>query len=125
MRALYVSQLSNSLERAVGDYAIVWIANRFILGDHSEPQPDIALLRPRDDFYKRLHPLPEDVMFVVKVVESSLRYDREIKIPLYPRYGIPKAWLVNLTNNQLTIFRRPTAGAYEDIFPHRIAKSAA
>jgi Uma2 family endonuclease len=83
------------------------------------------LLRPRDDFYKRLYPLPEDVILVVKVAESSLRYDREIKIPLYPRYDIPEACLIDLTNNQLTIFRRPTAGAYEDIFPHRIAKSAA
>jgi hypothetical protein len=124
MRALYVSQLNRLLERAVGDYAIIWPVNRFILGKHSQPQLDIGLLRPRDDFYKCLQPLPEDVTLVVKVAESSLRYNGEIKIPFYPRYDIPEAWLVNLTNNQMTISRRPTAGAYEDIFPHRIAKSA-
>lgn len=118
-----VSQLSRMLERAVGDHAIVWAQNPFILGDHSELQPDIALLKPRDDFYKHSHPQSGDVLLVVEVAESSLRYDREIKVPLYARHGIPEVWLVDLENNQLRVFGDPSEGAYRKLVTPASLKS--
>lgn len=110
-----VSQLSRLLERAVGNHAIVWTQNPIILGEHSEPEPDIALLRPRHDFYKTSHPRPQDVRLIVEVAESPLRYDRDIKIPLYARHAIPEVWLVDLAANQLRLFRRPEGRAYQDV----------
>ncbi|GIX47745.1 MAG: hypothetical protein KatS3mg131_1956 [Candidatus Tectimicrobiota bacterium] len=66
------------------------------LGEHSEPQPDVALLRPRPDFYAAEHPGPEEVLLVVEVAETSAEYDREVKVPLYARFGVPEVWLVDL-----------------------------
>jgi Uma2 family endonuclease len=62
------------------------------LNDFSEPQPDIALLRPRPDFYTG----SGDVRLIVEVADSTLKYDRDIKIPLYARHGIPEVWLVDI-----------------------------
>jgi len=118
-----VNQLSRLFERAIGEHAIVAAQNPFILGNHSEPQPDIALLKPRDDFYKHSHPQSRDVLLVVEVAESSLRYDREIKIPLYARHGIPEVWLVDLENNQLRVFSDPSEGAYRNLVTPTSLKS--
>lgn len=110
-----VSQLSRLLERAVGDAAIVWSQNPFVLSDHSEPQPDVALLRPRSDFYKSSHPRRGDILLVIEVAESSLRYDRDVKIPLYARHGIPEVWLVDLEHSELSLYRKPGKGGYQDV----------
>ena len=103
--AAAVKQLTRILSRAVGDTAIVSVQDPVHLDDHTEPQPDLALLRPREDFYKTAHPRGQDVLLVIEVADASLRYDREIKIPLYARHGIPEVWLVDLLNNQLNLFR--------------------
>jgi len=110
-----VLQLSRVLIFAVGGRAYVSTQNPVLLGEHSEPQPDIALLRPRDDFYKSTHPRPDDVLLIVEVADASLRYDREIKIPLYARHGIPEVWLVDVENAQFSIFLTPGGQGYQDI----------
>jgi Uma2 family endonuclease len=97
-----VSQLNALLERATGDAAIVWVQNPIALSDHTEPQPDLALLRPREDFYKTAHPGPGDVLLVIEVADTTLAYDRDIKLPLYARASIPEAWLVDLAARTLT-----------------------
>jgi Uma2 family endonuclease len=74
----------------VGGRGILWVQNPIRLGARSEPQPDVALLRYRPDFYASAHPGPEDVLLVVEVAETSADADRSLKIPLYARYGIPK-----------------------------------
>jgi Uma2 family endonuclease len=110
-----VRQLSRLLERAVGEAAIVSAQNLIVLDDHSEPEPDIALLRPRADFYKSSHPRPGDVLLIIEVAEFSLRYDRDVKIPLYARHKIAEAWLIDVENGHLTIFLQPAGGVYQDI----------
>jgi hypothetical protein len=60
------------------------------LGEYSEPQPDLALLRPRADFYASSHPGPEDVLLIIEVADQSAAVDREVKVPLYARWGIPE-----------------------------------
>ncbi len=83
------------------------------LGRRSEPQPDIALLRPRDDFYATGHPAAADVLLLIEVAEASLRYDREVKIPLYARHGIPAVWLVDLAGRELTAHQEPAGDGYQ------------
>ena len=110
--AAAVRQLGQQLQQRIGSTAIVSVQNPVRLDDYSEPEPDLALLRPREDFYKSAHPGPRDVLLVIEIAESSLRYDHEIKIPLYARHGIPEVWLVDVENETLTLFREPSESGY-------------
>jgi Uma2 family endonuclease len=110
-----VGYLDRVLNRAIGEHAMVWPQNPIILDDHSEPQPDFVLLRPRGDFYMDSHPRPEDVLLIVEVSDSTLRYDHRIKIPLYARFGIPEVWLIDVEHKKLNLFRSPSKGAYRSI----------
>jgi Uma2 family endonuclease len=80
------------------------------LSPWSEPRPDIALLRPRS--YADAHPGPEDVLLIIEVADSSLQYDREVKLALYARHGIAEVWLVDLRQNLVTMYREPTPQGY-------------
>lgn len=110
--AAAVKRLIRTFDRAVGDTAIVAAQDPVILDPHSEPQPDLALLRPREDFYKTAHPGPADVLLIIEVADTSLAYDRDIKLPLYARAGIPEAWLIDLEGATLTRFTAPAADGY-------------
>jgi len=107
-----VKRLIRLLSQAVGGQAIVAAQDPLTLGPRSEPQPDIALLRPRDDFYTTSHPGPGDVLLLIEVAEASLRYDREVKLPLYARHGIPAVWLVDLAGRELTAYEQPADDGY-------------
>lgn len=86
------------------------------LGEHSEPEPDLALLRPRDDGYRGGEPpLAADVMLLVEVADSSLRYDRVVKLPLYARHGIPEVWIVDLEGRVVEVCREPGAEGYASV----------
>ncbi len=107
-----VNQLNRLLGRAVGDDAILHVQNPIELPEHSMPQADLALLRPRTDFYKRLQPTADDTLLAVEVADTSLRYDREVKLPLYAAYGIPVAWLVDVNAARLIVHGEPGPGGY-------------
>lgn len=109
-----VSQLSQMLRETVGRQAVVSVQNPVILDDYSEPLPDITLLKRRSDFYKSSHPRPEDVLLIIEVSDTTLRYDREVKVPLYARHGIPEVWIVDLANDCLQVFRDPLEASYQD-----------
>jgi Uma2 family endonuclease len=72
----------------------------------------VALLRRRDDFYRERHPQPDDVLLIVEIAATSLRFDRKKKVPLYARHAIPEIWLVDLGGRQLVRYRAPQSGAY-------------
>ena len=115
-----VTRLTTIFTRKAGDKAIVSTQNPIRLNLHSEPQPDIALLRYREDFYRHTRPGPEDVLLLVEVADSSLRFDREIKLPLYARHAIPEVWIVDLEHQGLEVYRRPVEGKYLEIsYPER------
>lgn len=113
--AACVKRLIRLFDRGVGDRAIVGAQDPIRLGEHSEPQPDLALLRPRPDFYAHAHPGPEDVLLVVEVAETSADYDREVKVPLYARAGIPEVWLVELYAEQIEVYRQPAPHGYQEV----------
>lgn len=112
IHASRVDRLNRVFNRGVGDAAIIRIQNPIVLGDHSEPEPDLALLRPRADFYAEQHPTEEDVLLVIEVADSSVEYDRQIKAPLYARNGIPEFWLLDLGRDHLVVYRDPTGDGY-------------
>lgn len=109
-----VDWLNRHFNRAVGDHAIVRTQGSTRLGDMSMPQPDLALLVPREDFYKRGGVSPSVILLIVEVGDSTLRFDRDVKIPLYARHGIPEAWIVDLQHDELRVYRSPRDGVYCD-----------
>ena len=110
--ATAVRRLNNLLARRLGeDEALVDAQNPVVLGDISEPQPDLVLLRPRPDFYAE-HPRPEDILLLIEVADTSLAYDREVKIPICARYGVPEVWIADLNGAAVEVYRQPTADGY-------------
>jgi Uma2 family endonuclease len=92
---------------------IVRVQNPIRLDDFSEPQPDLTLLRMRADFYAEGHPTPSDVLLVAEVADSSTEFDRVVKMPLYAEAMIPEFWLVNLADEKVEVFSRPSNGTYQ------------
>jgi len=82
------------------------------LGEHSEPQPDIALVRPRADDYESGHPTADDVLLLVEISDSTLRYDVDIKAPFYARHGVGELWMVDLGGGQIRRYADPKEGRY-------------
>jgi Uma2 family endonuclease len=107
-----VNRIANLLTVQARGRAIVATQNPVRLSTVSEPEPDIALLKLRDDFYAAQHPGPEDVLLLIEVAETSLRYDRDRKLPLYALAGIPEVWLVDLAGRTLWCCRDPAPAGY-------------
>lgn len=105
--AACVDRLNNLLAALVGDRAIVRVQNPILLSGDTEPEPDVSLLRPRDDFYAQSEPGPGDVFLVIEVADSSLAYDREVKLPLYARAGIPEVWIADLGDESVSTYASP------------------
>lgn len=103
-----VNRLTRWLATALGERAIVSVQNPVRLDDLNEPEPDLAVLKPRDDFYAEAHPGPSDALLLVEVSDSSLVFDRKIKLPLYASHGIPEVWVVNLIEGVIEVFREPS-----------------
>jgi Uma2 family endonuclease len=97
----------------VARLVVISVQDPIQLDDYSKPQPDIALLKPRKDFYVQSPPTPADVLLIVEVADSSVEYDREVKVPLYARAGIPEVWLVKLRLDVIEIYAQPANGVYQ------------
>jgi len=110
-----VDTLTRLLSRRVGDAAVVRVQNPMVLGTQWEPQPDVALLKPRADGYRTAHPGPGDTLLVIEVADTSGGSDRDVKIPLYARAGIPEAWLVDLANDLIEVHRQPGLEGYREV----------
>lgn len=109
-----VRRLSKVLERTYGDGAVISVQNPIRMGNSGLPQPDFALLRPREDLYAKIHPKPEDVLLVIEVADSSLKYDRGKKLRSYAQNGIAEVWIVNLSGEQTEVYREPSGNKYRE-----------
>lgn len=107
-----VTGLTRRIILGVGERAVVTVQGPLRLSDLSEPQPDLLLLKPRADDYRSEHPTPADVLLLVEVADSSLRFDRSVKLPLYARHGVPEVWIVNLGDGVVEVYRDPKDDAY-------------
>lgn len=93
--------------------SIVWVQNPVHMDDYSEPIPDVALLKRRDDFYAEGHPAPADVLLIVEVADTSLGYDRIVKLSLYARANIPEVWIINLPEEIIELYAQPMNSVYQ------------
>lgn len=120
-----VKKLAALFFQRVGGHAIVSVQDPIITSARSVPQPDLALLRPRSDYYSVSHPEVSDVFLVVEVADTTLAFDRGIKVPLYARSGIPEVWIVNVNERALHGFRDPAGGSYRSAFTAQVGERVA
>jgi Uma2 family endonuclease len=112
--AYAVTMLTNLFASRLAGRALVSPQNPVHLFRDSEPLPDIVLLRPRPD-YRDVDVGPADVLLLVEVADSSLRYDRLVKLRLYARAGIPEVWIVDVVGSRVEVYRRPSERRYEQV----------
>lgn len=98
--------------RTFGDQAVVNPQNPLQLSDWTEPQPDIVILKPRPDFYEHQRPMPADVLFVMEVSDTTLRFDLKIKLTYFAAASIPEVWIQDVNVDLLHVFREPQGSKY-------------
>jgi Uma2 family endonuclease len=110
----HVIRLLNFFAPLLNNKAIINSQNPLQLGDLSEPEPDFMLLKPNADFYSSRHPVAEDVLLLIEVADSSLKFDQNQKLRLYALHGIPEYWLLNLNDCCLEVYRKPLGENYAE-----------
>lgn len=120
-----VKRLLRLFVRKLGDRAIVQVQDPVVVNRFSEPEPDIAILHPRADFYADRHPEPADVFLLVEVADSSRAFDRGTKVPLYARNGIAEVWIVDIIDEVIEVYRQPVHGAYRSTERYRRGQKVA
>ena len=110
-----INLLVELFTRSAKGRAIVSVQNPVALPPLSEPQPDLALLKPRADYYRSKHAGADEMLLIVEVSDTTLAYDRDVKIPLYARHGIPEAWVIDLNTQAVTVFLDPADTGYRRV----------
>ncbi len=111
--AACVKRLNLLMGKMVGDSMLIGVQDPIQLGAYSSPEPDLVLLRPRADFYADAHPAASDVLLAIEVADTSIDYDREVKLPLYAQAGLAEVWLIDLQKSRIEVYARPQGGAYQ------------
>jgi Uma2 family endonuclease len=108
-----VDRLTRLWTSRLGERAIVRIQSPVRFAKlRSELQPDVMLLRPRDDFYTASHPVASDVLLLIEVTDSSVRVEKRVRIPLYARAGVLETWLCDLVSQRIEVHRQPEGRRY-------------
>ncbi|HLC15905.1 MAG TPA: Uma2 family endonuclease [Thermodesulfovibrionia bacterium] len=107
-----INRLNKLLSNRLSDRAVISIQNPLRLSDYSEPEPDILVLKPRVDYYAMSHPKQYDVLLLIEVADSSIQYDRYVKVPLYARHGVPEVWIIDLAQGKIEVCRTPEKNNY-------------
>lgn len=104
--------LMEHLPKGVAD---VRIQQPIRLSARSEPEPDVAVVRYRDDLYRGAHPGPADLLLLVEIADSTLAYDLKRKLPLYAAAGIPEVWVAEVGSKQVRACRDPQGRRYRRV----------
>ena len=110
-----VDGTTRMMVRLAGDNAIVRVQGTVELDKFCAPQPDVVLLRPRDDFYVRKNPAGPDIFLVIEVADSSLEYDTTVKVELYAILGVQEYWVADLRNDRLIVYSQPAEDRYDSV----------
>lgn len=111
--ATCVARLSTLLVTRLYQKAIIWTQNSILLDNGSEPQPDLAVLKFRKDFYEEGLPTPSDILLIIEVADSTISYDREVKAPLYAAAGVPEMWLFDVNKKVIEGYSQQSAAGYK------------
>lgn len=121
--ARMVTTLSRLLFGKIGHRAMIAAQNPVALHEYSEPEPDLTIAKLPEMAYDQRHPEPADIFFLIEVADSSLRFDREGKVPLYAACDIAETWLVDVLGQTLTVFSQPTASGYQQSVTYKSGDS--
>ncbi len=113
--AIVTENLNELLVTGFAGRARIRCQNPVVLDDGSEPQPDFALVRRPWRGYPATHPGPDDIFLLIEVADSSLDFDRTVKLELYARAGIREFWIVDLTADLVLVHRHPSGGVYGSV----------
>jgi Uma2 family endonuclease len=113
--AAHVARLGEMLRSVLGSQAQVREEKAIVLEPASQPEPDLAIVRPRGDFYASSHPRAADVLLLIEVADTSLERDRGVKLAIYGGAGIRVVWVLDLPGDRLWIASEPYAGGYRAI----------
>ena len=98
----------------IEERAVLRVQGHVRLDGNNRPEPDLALLRWRDDLYGSRSPAPEDILLLIEVSDSSLSYDRDVKLALYARFGITEVWIENIPDRVIEAYANPVDGQYTE-----------
>ncbi|MCB0063947.1 MAG: Uma2 family endonuclease [Caldilineaceae bacterium] len=112
IHAAHVKRLNQLLGNLLDDRLLIGVQDPILLDDLSEPEPDISILRWRDDFYAQAHPSPADVLLLIEVANTSASYDRNVKLPTYAAAGIAEVWIVNIKRDIVEQYTLPDGNEY-------------
>lgn len=110
-----VKLLNRLFNNRIGENYIIAVQDPVSLDEYSEPEPDLSILKFREDMYTQSHPTATDTLLVIEVADTSLNIDREIKMPLYAAAGVSEAWIINLSEKQVEVYTQPSPSGYSQI----------
>ena len=110
-----VKRLNRLFSSRLSDSVILSVQDPFWIDLYSEPMPDVALLKPREDYYESAHHRPEDVLLVVEVSHYSASYDANVKAPLYAEAAVPEYWQVDVKKELVIVRTDPKDREYRAI----------
>jgi Uma2 family endonuclease len=108
-------RLFKQLLALIGDRADIQSQDPITLPNNSEPEPDVVIARLREDNYENSHPLPADIILIIEVSDTTLKFDREVKAPLYATARINEYWIINLVDDRLEVYCQPENGIYTTV----------
>lgn len=111
----HTRRLTNLLPRKLPETVILQMNEPITIPNHSEPQPDAAIVKARPDNYRKAHPTPKDVLLVIEVADSSADFDNTVKAKLYGKAGIPEYWIVEIGEACVRVFTEPSKQGYRTI----------
>ncbi len=123
--AACVDRLNELLVRELVGRAIVRVQNPIQLSTRSEPQPDFAILQRRSDFYANGHPQPNEVFALIEVSDTTVEFDRTVKVPIYAKDNIAEVWIVDLNAEAVQIYREPSEAGYQQLQTFRWGQAIA
>jgi Uma2 family endonuclease len=112
--AAIVDHLAMILNQMFERNVIIRVQNPVRIDGNNQPEPDIAIVKYRSDYYSSAHPVPADVLAIIEVADFSIRFDKEVKTTVYASGGIPVYWIVDLKNNFIEIFSYPKGKKYTE-----------
>jgi len=121
--AARVKRAARVFGRYVGEAAIVGIQDPVRLDDYSEPEPGIALVKPKADLYEHAHPGPRDILLILEISDTSSAFDRQVKAPMYARAGIAELWLELIAEECIEVYTEPANGVYSKVRQARRGES--
>jgi Uma2 family endonuclease len=110
-----VNRLNRLFASTLGESVIVSVQNPFLIDQHSLPLPDVALLKPRDDFYQTAHPGPGEVLLLVEISHTTVSYDAKVKAPLYAECAALEYWQLDVKKGVLIVRTEPKGDEYHSV----------